>query len=300
MIKVQFSVIIPTRNHPGALLRCLQSFTDLDFPEGEWELIVVNDGGADSFRAITNDFRDRLPLQTVDVDHAGPASARNAGAELGRGSCLAFTDDDCRVETDWLRQFAKGFEDDRWDALGGQSLNPVSDSAVATAWHHLVDFLYGYMQDENGNALQLVSNNVAYRRAVYEALGGFDGSFPFAGGEDTEFGYRLITRGYRQRYYPDAKIWHFQRQLTVWGYISQQFRYGRGYFYFLKSLKTGRTHQQNQPELGSRKRYPLALMRSLLHARVPLSVWLLIWISQLLATPSGIFYQAIRARMDLE
>lgn len=160
--------------------------------------------------------------------------------------------------------------------------------------------MYGYLQDEIGNALQLVSNNVAYRREVYEALGGFDWTFPFAGGEDTEFGYRLITRGYRQRYYPDAKIWHFQRQLTLWGYISQQFRYGRGYFYFLKSLKTGRTQRQNRPELVSGTRYLVALMRSLLHARVPLSVWLLIWMSQVLATPSGIFYQAIRARMDLE
>lgn len=107
---LKFSVIIPTRDRPSELAMCLKSFTALNYPAGAWELIVVNDGGARSFAAMTRDLKQALPLRLVNTDYAGPAAARNIGTNLARGDYLAFTDDDCYVAPDWLISFAKGFE----------------------------------------------------------------------------------------------------------------------------------------------------------------------------------------------
>lgn len=232
---MKFSVIIPTRNRPQALVDCLHSFTTLDYPAGAWELIVVNDGG-EQLLAVSNQLQTRLTLQLVTIAAAGPAAARNAGARLASGDYLAFTDDDCRVSPDWLQQFARGFAQTGLDALGGQTLNPQAGRVGASASQFLVDFLYDYMQDQSGNGLLLVSNNVAYRREAFAAVGGFDESFPLAAAEDMEISYRLVQRGYRQAYYPPAKVWHHHR-LSAWGHLRQQFRYGRGAYFFEQAYR---------------------------------------------------------------
>ena len=98
----RFSIIIPTKDRPEALFHCLESFTRLDYPD--WELIVVNDGGAESFANLPERLLEILPITLVDQEASGPAAARNYGASLASGDYLAFTDDDCRVEPDWLLQ----------------------------------------------------------------------------------------------------------------------------------------------------------------------------------------------------
>lgn len=286
----QFSVIIPTWNRPDELVRCLRSFESLKYPSRDWELIVVNDGGDRSFSAITSDIKKSLPVRFVDIEHRGVSAARNFGAKLARGDYLAFTDDDCRVEQDWLLMFENGFEDGKWDALGGQSLNPFSNSIPARAYQYIVDFLYDYWIDETKNALLLVSNNVAYRRSVLEALGGFDENFTVAS-EDRELSFRLVAKGYRQRYYPDAKVWH-HRNLTWWKYIRLQFRYGRGGYYFHEARKRIETDKCIEPHL--RKHYYVELAQSLWHAKVPFLMWLLLTNSHI-AHEVGKVYQVFHS-----
>jgi GT2 family glycosyltransferase len=254
---MKFTVIIPTRNRPHALADCLHSFTALDYPAGAWELIVVNDGG--EWSLTTDQWPPQLPLQVVTIAPSGPAAARNAGARLARGDYLAFTDDDCRVSPDWLQQFERGFAQTGLDGLGGQTLNPQVGRSGASASQFLIDFLYDYMQDQSGNALLLVSNNVAYRRPAFMAVGGFDESFPLAAAEDMEMSYRLVGRGYRLAYYPAAKVWHYHR-LSAGGHLRQQFRYGRG-AYFFERVARQENYQAMRPAAGSFYRSLVAAMR---------------------------------------
>jgi GT2 family glycosyltransferase len=285
-----FSVIVPTYNRPDALRNCLESFTRLDYPAGAWELIVVNDGGETSFTGLADHLAQNLPLQLLTVPHNGPAAARNAGARQASGELLAFTDDDCQVTPDWLRVFARGFADGHWHALGGCSRTPFQQNRAEFAWQHLTDFLYSFMQDEDGNALLLISNNVAYRRDVFHKMGGFNESFPLAAAEDLELSYRMLVSGYRQRLLPEAIIWHYHR-LTTWGHLKQQFRYGRGGYHFEQVLL----------ERPSRKLRPLylheafysTLRRSMRRARLPHSVRGLVMVAQG-AYKAGLHYQKWR------
>nr|MBN1230027.1 glycosyltransferase [Anaerolineae bacterium] len=232
---IRFSVIIPTLNRPQRLAACLQSFTGLDYPGDAWELIVVNDGGERSFAALTPALLEELPLTLLNVKHGGPARARNAGEKIARGEFLAFTDDDCLVESGWLQAFEVGFSELPCAALGGQTLNPYPRNIPAETWSHYMDYVRQVlMRDTDDNLLLLLSNNAAYRRAVFNTLGGFDETFPLAAAEDTEFGYRLVGSGYRQEYYPAARVWHHHKN-TYWGYLKQQIRYGRGDYYYRRA-----------------------------------------------------------------
>jgi GT2 family glycosyltransferase len=233
---IRFSVIIPTRDRPERLARCLHSFCDLTYPAGAWEIVVVNDGGARSFSAITPQLRESLPLRLLDKPQGGPAAARNYGAAHAANDFLAFTDDDCRVPADWLTEFAAGLEQTGYDALGGRWRNPQPHNTAMQAAAYLIEFMYGFMRDTAGYPLLLVSNNAVYRRTAFVDAGGFDESFPLAAGEDLELGFRFASRDYRQGYWPNARVWH-DHNLTGWGHVRQQFRYGRGGHFFVLAQK---------------------------------------------------------------
>lgn len=293
---MQFSVVIPTRNRPAALAACLHSFCQLDYPAGAWELIVVNDGGNESFSAVSPQLRQVLPIKLLDVPPGGPATARNRGAAVAQFEHLAFTDDDCRVASDWLQQFAQGFAQTEADALGGGTCNPQPDNAAMCAAQFLIDFMYSYMADETNNCLMLVSNNAAYRRAAFTAVDGFNESFPLAAGEDMELGFRFVARGFRQAYWPAAQVWH-HHNLSRWGHVRQQFRYGRGGHFFLQALaEQAKRGVIIQP--GSAQNFYVALGHALKQKQTRFSLSALVAVAQV-AYRLGQFYQRQASRLPL-
>ncbi|MCP4362626.1 MAG: glycosyltransferase [Chloroflexi bacterium] len=285
---IKFSVIIPTRNRPEALANCLESFAMLDYPTDCWELIVVNDGGEESFTAVTNQMCQLLPLRLVEIPPSGPAAARNKGVALAQYDYLAFTDDDCCVESDWLQQFAQTFEKENVDGVGGRAKNPQPEERGMQTAQFLVDFLYDYMRDEQGNALLLITNNAAYRRTAFEKAGGFDESYRIAAAEDLEFSHRMVRLGYRQVYCPIACVWHCHK-LNNRGHIRQQFRYGRGGYYFY----AGQSHLDNESDVPhSATSFYLELGRQLYHSSLSWRTRSLVIIAQI-AYRVGIFFERI-------
>lgn len=291
---MRFSIVIPTRNRPEQLAACLHSFGRLEYPAGAWELIVVNDGGDESFSAVSSRLQQSLPLKLINAPQAGPAAARNRGAAAADFEYLAFTDDDCRVTPDWLQQFAAGFSQTGCDALGGAWCNPQPDKLAMRAAQFLIEFMYDYMQDEAQNKLMLVSNNVAYKRAAFTVVGGFNETFPLAAGEDMELGFRLAAHGYRQGYWPAAQVWH-HHDLSSWGHVRQQFRYGRGGHFFLQAVaEQAQNGKVVRP--GSATNFYLALGKSMKQQQEPWSFSALVTVAQV-AYRMGQFYQRQVSRL---
>jgi GT2 family glycosyltransferase len=287
---MRFSVVIPTYNRPEPLRRCLEGFTRLDHPS--WELLVVNDGGKTSFASVDDALRARLPLTTIDAPHAGPAAARNAGARAARGEFLAFTDDDCIPEPDWLKQLERGFAQEQAVALGGSAINPFPESIPAVTWELYLEFLREYFQDASGNGLMLPSNNLSFRRDAFWSVNGFDETFPLAAAEDVDLAYRVVAAGLRQRYFDEARVWHHHRS-TARGYLRQQFRYGRGSF----DLRRRRYSVQAIPRRPGEFYWRLA--QFLRRRRAPLGVWALVSLTPF-AHRAGIVSQTLRYRRTVQ
>lgn len=95
----RFSVVIPTYNRAGALMRAICSVLKQTYPD--YEILVVDDGSTDSTSeamASVSDGRIRYLRQA----NRGRSAARNAGASAACGSYLVFLDSDDTVQPCWL------------------------------------------------------------------------------------------------------------------------------------------------------------------------------------------------------
>ena len=223
---MHFSVIIPTCNRPDRLQRCLNSLAKLDFPKHEFEVVVVDDGSKKALDSVVDEFHDQLKLTLLRTTNQGPSAARNTGSEVATGKFLAFTDDDCDPDPDWLSRLQDGLGNSEECMAGGRTVNRLRKNCFSMASQFIVDIAYAFYNRNPKNAAFFASNNMALSARLYKKVGGFDSKFRIAS-EDRELCDRCRFMGYRLIYLPQAMILHSHR-LSFFRFWRQHFRYGRG------------------------------------------------------------------------
>lgn len=197
----QISVVVPTRDRPEALRKCLAALERQTVPV---EIVVIE-----------------------DTEGRGPAWARNQGVRRAQGEVICFTDDDCEPEAGWAEALAAPIFSGEAEATSG----PVSigDGARAAdkAWAAIVHHLQARAASP-GTASPgfVVTANLAVRRSLLERMP-FDESFTAAAGEDRDWGERMVRRGSVPRFVSEATVVH-RSGMRVWPFLRQQYRYGSG------------------------------------------------------------------------
>jgi GT2 family glycosyltransferase len=230
-LKPRFSIIIPTYGRPKQLKECLDTVAELAYPRDGYEVIVVDDGSKTSLEEIVRAFQKRINVRLLRQDNAGPATARNRGAEGSHARYLAFTDDDCKPTQHWLTRLEEALNPNPELLVAGRTVNDLPDNIYSTASHLIADFLYSYYNSED--ARFITSNNMAISKEQFLKVGGFDITFPLAAAEDREFCDRYLYKGFKTLYAPEAIVRH-AHPLTLGNFFRQHFNYGRGAHNFHK------------------------------------------------------------------
>ena len=249
-----FSVIIPTYNRPERLTNCLSAIADMDYESDRFEVVVVDDGSKISLNNVVSPFSDKLQIQLLRQENAGPAAARNKGASIARGEFLAFTDDDCCPCYDWLKILAQKIVDRPNYLVGGYTVNALKNNLYASASQAIIDYVYSQYNKNSEQATFFTSSNLALSKIFFHKVGGFDSAFAIAS-EDRDFCARWLASDYKMIYVPSAKVYH-HHNLTLQGFWRQHFNYGRGAFYFHRRHK--------QPSLKETNKQPLSFYFNLL------------------------------------
>jgi len=229
-----FSIIVPTYNRPIPLQRCLQAFSQLDFPRDCFEVIVVDDGGHQDLADVCKPYEQHMQISLLRKTNAGPAAARNMGADHARGSHLAFTDDDCEMHPAWLANMETLFGRYPRCMIGGHTINKLSDNIYSSTSQLIVDIVYRHYNAQENNAQFVTSNNMAMPRDLFEQVGGFNHSFLAPAAEDRELCRRWIASGLKIVYDREPVIYH-SHHMTLSGFCRQHFAYGRGAYSFRKA-----------------------------------------------------------------
>lgn len=197
----RISVVVPTRDRPELLKRCLAALEKQTVPV---EIVVVQ-----------------------DVEARGPAWARNQGVRRARGEVICFTDDDCAPFPGWAEALAAPILSGQAQASAGPTLVAVGATAADLAWEAIL----GYLQQQ---AAKPGTASPGFAATASLACSGelldqlpFDESFPAAAGEDRDWAERAVGLGAGPLLVPQAIVLHVSG-LSVRGFLRQQYRYGRG------------------------------------------------------------------------
>ena len=205
--KTLITVLVPARNEAGSIEACLQSILDGSYPPNLLEIIVLDDFSEDSTDRIASDkFKVEsgklkveggkfLVARVIRLADQLPATARSysnkkKAIELGiaqaKGEIIVTTDADCVAPKDWLMLIAHAFENakikmicapvafhreknllQRFQSLDFLGLMGITGAGAQLGWHHMA----------NGA-------NLAYRKEVFEEIGGYAGNEHLASGDD--------------------------------------------------------------------------------------------------------------------
>lgn len=231
---LEISVVVSTYQRPGHLRRCLQSLAAQQGVDGQFEVIVVDDGSQDETADLVAQVRREaaFPVKFSTHPHEGYqlARCRNSGIRASAAPYLLFTDGDCIFPADHLRRHldarrpgvARAGDCIRLD----QSTSARVDEAAIRSgefvrWvepHHRISLRrahlksLGYQLLRHRNRPKLIGWNIAVWRNDLEQINGFDERFRGWGCEDDDLANRLRRNGVRVAsalgYTHGYHLWH--------------------------------------------------------------------------------------------
>lgn len=228
-------VVIPTRNRPEALERCLRALADQS--ARNFGIIVVDDHGDVPLddviaKVIATEEFQAVPRLIRLPEQSGPSAARNAGVAASCAEYVVFLDDDVVADRHLiavhLSEVTSATTPEVPVVTRGPFVEPVDwqpspwnlwEARMATRGTNAV--LRG---DYVPNCRQFHTGNNCISVELFRSAGGFDETYKRL--EDDEFGLRLNELGCKLHFVPAALAWHYpSRSLDAWMAIPRAYAY---------------------------------------------------------------------------
>jgi len=210
-----------------------------------WELVIVDNGSTDNTAEVIEEFRSTTDVcvRPVLEPAMGLSRARNLGWQSARGDIVAFTDDDCYPQSDFVEEIWNVFKGEQVGYSGGRIL--LFDVADYPITIQLSQKRSPILPRSFVPAGFIQGANMAVRRSVLDALGGFDemlGAGTRFPSEDVDFISRASAAGYTGVYDPGPVVFHHHRRRdpgTV-AALRRSYDLGRGAYYMKCVLDVNR------------------------------------------------------------
>jgi len=249
----ELSIVMCTFNRGALLGDAITSV--LSQPAPAFELIVVDNNSTDTTRqlvdlAAAGDHR----LRYLFEPRQGLSYARNAGIAASRGSLIAFTDDDVRVQADWSSAIVRAFREHPEAAMVGGRVLPIWPSRppvwlTRAHWAPLALADHGEapIAVTHDRPICLIGANMAFRRPVFDSVGGFASALQRVGDgvgslEDHEFLLRALAAGWTGLYDPRIVVHAEIQSNRLDRAYHRRWHFGHGHFHaLLRSPEMERT-----------------------------------------------------------
>jgi len=229
------SIIVPVYNGQKTIAKCIESLLKAEYPRKE--IIIIDNGSTDATLKIVS----RYPVKLIIEKRRGAYIARNTGIAHARGEIILFTDADCIVDKNWIKCIVRNYRDERIWGVGGSILPYTRPHAPYTPRtliekYSISSHFFAFPVGKTINKVIELSRkpgvlhsgcfytaNASFRKEALMKVGNFDESF-FSGG-DIDICYRILNKGGKLIFDPDAKVYHIPRD-NILSLIRQFFKYG--------------------------------------------------------------------------
>lgn len=195
----QLSVLIPVRNEGKNIAALLEDLSKQTLLPKHFEVIIADDASTDNTLEVIYQFQksNRFDLQYFTLKDEPVSSPKKRAItqsiHRAKGELIITTDGDCRVGEQWLETIVQVYLQTGAKMLSG----PVTflDNPTPRKIQHQLFAIFqtiefasligtGACLMEAGHPTMCNGANLAYQRAAFEAVGGYEGVDQIASGDD--------------------------------------------------------------------------------------------------------------------
>lgn len=175
-----FTTIVPAYNEEDTIISTLTSLVNLDYPQSQKEIIVVNDGSKDSTKEKIEQFQKEHSQERIillNQENSGKAKAMNNGLKIAQGEYFACLDADSFTESQALQKMLPYFEEDEEVAAVCPLLKVKKPSTVIekVQWHEYIINMFYKLLNARLDCIHVTPGPFSvYRTKIIKELGGYD------------------------------------------------------------------------------------------------------------------------------
>jgi GT2 family glycosyltransferase len=254
---MNISIIIPNYNGEKILTKNLPQVLSAakEYKKGKIEIIIPNDPSTDNSKEVIAKFITSLKgtgvvgktIDNLKKDEAGFSKNVNRGVALSTGDILILLNSDVRPHKDFLAPLLSHFSNDKVFAVGCMD-ESIEDGKTVLRGRGVGYWARGFLHHNAGaldktNTFWVSGGSGAFRRKLWDKLGGLDPLFNPFYWEDIDLSYRALKSGYTLVFEPLSKVIHEHEE----GAIKSKFKpkhvqkivYRNQFFFLWKNITDG-------------------------------------------------------------
>lgn len=231
-------VLVPARNEESRIGKCITSLLRQDYPEDQYKVIVIDDQSTDrtaeTVRTLAQQYPGRVSLLSVLQRHERVSPKINAlryGIRESKSDLIFTTDADCELPPQWISSSVKLFEDNVGVVTGVTLFRNDTGTPRSLFGIQFLDFLSQTACAAGAIGNDKVNNcngsNMAFRRSVYESIGGYDSLDHLNSGDDSLLAQKIAGTGrWKVRFNLDRLSYVVTTPVSTWKeFLHQRMRW---------------------------------------------------------------------------
>lgn len=195
LAQTSFTIVVPFRNEAHNLPILLDSLVKLEYPTHLFEVLLVDDNSTDGFQLSNLPFKATI-LPNHRTSNSPKKDAITTAIKIVKSNWLITTDADCILPKKWLSNLDQYIQNQDVDMIAGA----VTYTGNHSFLHHFQQLDLTSLQGATigsfglGKGFMCNGANLAYTKAIFEELNGFEGNNSIASGDDVFLLQKAIAR----------------------------------------------------------------------------------------------------------
>lgn len=213
---MNISVVIPNYNGQNILSKNLPKVIEefVKYNDGKVEIIVVDDASVDGSLLVLSDFEKKYNNLKIiqNKKNLGFSSTVDNGVKEANGEILILLNTDVYPESGFLKPLLANFEDKQVFAVGCMEKS-IEDGKTVLRGRGLGSWNRGFLIHRRGevdkkDTLWVSGGSGAFRKDIWEKLGGLNVLYNPFYWEDIDLSYRAQKSGYKVVFEPKSIVYH--------------------------------------------------------------------------------------------
>jgi GT2 family glycosyltransferase len=205
---MNISIVIPNYNGESLLRKNLPKVLDV---VGNSEIIIADDASTDESLGALNGFGTKVRVLRNEKN-LGFSSTVNRGVKAAKGDIIVLLNSDVIPEKGFLIPLLSHFKDDRVFAVGCMDKS-IEFGKIVLRGRGTGQWKRGFLVHSRGevnktSTLWVNGGSGAFRKSMWEKLGGFNELYNPFYWEDIDLSYRALKSGYKILFEPKSVVVH--------------------------------------------------------------------------------------------